>query len=51
MSENVNNIISQTHRPDGTLATQIIKTDKGKILFQYDKDGHVAETISNTYEK
>ena len=35
------NIISETRRPDGSLATQILKIDYKKYLIQYDPQGQV----------
>lgn len=36
-----NNVISETYRRDGTLATRLIKEGAKLYLFQYDKDGQV----------
>ena len=33
------NIISETHRPDGSLATQIIRINYDTYLIQYDQQG------------
>lgn len=35
------NIISETHRPDGSLATQILKIGFEKYLIQYDSQGQI----------
>ena len=35
------NIISETRRPDGSLATQILKIGFDKYLIQYDPQGQV----------
>ena len=37
-----NNIVSETHRSDGTLATRLVKDNDKYLLFQYDKNGQVA---------
>ncbi len=48
-SENISDkstIISETHRPDGTLATRIVKIDDlNTVLFQYDKNGNIVSSV------
>lgn len=52
-NNNSQNVISETYRDDGTLATRLIKQGLGLYLFQYDRDGQVTfcQELNSSYFK